>query len=274
MGDIYEIPTGRTGDIDRAYALLRGLIGPDADPTEIFYLMHPGPPHSKARARVTRRGFAFTPKDTLEAQRMLASTYRAAIKHTFDCNVAIACVFYRQNYQIIDPDNLMKLVMDAGTKAFVWYDDSQVTSEASILELDVELPRTLIAMCAIKSTMDRRGSVTYQCARCGDDFTVQYRGTKNSRSNVRKYCTLNCGQKKAEAKCRTCGETFTRRNPGQRYCSRPCSAAGRRIRPKTKDLKPPPTCEVCGGPVSRREYVQCAKCRGKGRPSQQNGELF
>jgi hypothetical protein len=52
-----------------------------------------------------------------------------------------------------------------------------------------------------------------------------------------------------------------------RFCSKLCSnrenlasaiSSGKR--------KGPPLCEVCGGRVSRREYKQCAECRGKGRP--------
>jgi Holliday junction resolvase RusA-like endonuclease len=119
--------------------------------------VHPGEPVSKARARFNfKTRSAYTPAKTAQAEKSLAWAFAAALGGLeLRSNVAVAVIFYRQNRKRTDTDNLMKLVMDAATKAGAWDDDSQVTAQAVLLELDAENPRTVIALGPIESTMGR-----------------------------------------------------------------------------------------------------------------------
>lgn len=116
-------------------------------------------PISKARARVvqTRRGTrSFTPLATRSAEEHLSWMWRLALKgRKYTGNLAIACVFYRPDRRRIDGDNMIKLVLDAGTKAGAWHDDCQLTTQLIRIELDADHPRTEVALCASASTLGR-----------------------------------------------------------------------------------------------------------------------
>ena len=176
-------------DYSRALGRLRGLIGDDADPEQMWYFVRPGPPVAKSRARWSRRNKRFyTPKRTVEVEDDLASRFRVTMEgETITGPVAIMAMFYRQNYQRIDADNLMKAVMDAGTGAGVWPDDSVVTAQASFIELDIERPRTLVAWCPTTSTMDR--SKRFKCQRCGKEFN---RAGVAAIKRPPKFCSREC----------------------------------------------------------------------------------
>jgi Holliday junction resolvase RusA-like endonuclease len=99
---------------------------------------------------------AYTPKRSRDAQTRVGRTFRSlGLQAPLDGNLAVACVFYRPDLRRVDGDNLLKLVTDAGSKARVWHDDSQITAWACRMELDRANPRTLIAIAPHTSTLTR-----------------------------------------------------------------------------------------------------------------------
>jgi Endodeoxyribonuclease RusA len=77
-------------------------------------------------------------------------------------NLALVCLFYLPTRHIVDADNLTKLVMDAATKAHVWEDDSQVTTQLTIVDYApagasaaLAQPRTVVGLVPIVSSLDR-----------------------------------------------------------------------------------------------------------------------
>lgn len=243
--------------MDLLAAIRYGRLGDDM---WLIAFTHYGDPASKARARWSSKSHrTYTPAKTVAAQELLEEAFRKALNgQRLEGNVAIAAVFYRPNHQRIDADNLMKLVLDAATKAGVWIDDSQVTAQASVVELDAELPRTIVAIGPTASTLNR-GELTQVCPRCGKRFRV-VRSIK-----PRKYCSRSCAQPTSVARCARCGEPFKRRSAGQRYCSRTCAQRDPLHRQAIASSRPHPTCANCGGRVSRREYLRCSNCTPKGR---------
>lgn len=240
-------------------AAIRG--GRQGDDAWVVAFVHPGDPASKARPRFSfRTKRTYTPARTVRAEDALADAFREAfVDEPLVGNVAIAAVFYRPNHQRIDADNLMKLVLDAATKAEVWLDDSQVTAQASVVEFDAAEPRTVIAVGPTVSTLIR-GPRVLVCPRCGGDFIAA------GRAATRKYCSTGCAQPLVMARCARCEMEFRRRASGQRYCSKTCAQRDPLVRQRVALSRPTPTCETCGGRVSRREYRQCANCSSKGRP--------
>jgi Holliday junction resolvase RusA-like endonuclease len=247
-------------DVEIALDVIRRLIGPAADPDRMFYFIHAGDPVSKARARVVN-GHAYTPRKTASAEEALAWRFRSVMKgDAFDCPVAIAAVFFRSNYQRIDADNMMKLVLDAGTAAHIWIDDCHVAAQLSFVECDPKRPRTIVVVCPTTSTMDRTGR--YRCEACDKKFYVAGRSAR--------FCSPECRIKayvddRSQVRCARCEGQFKRGRAGQRYCSRACMLADPLRRQKLSAQRPWPICESCGGRVSRREYLRCSKCSTKGR---------
>jgi len=121
------------------------------------YFVHEAEPLPKARPRLSS-GRVYTPKRTADAEQLLAWSWHEATRHLekLDGPLALVALFYRSNQRRLDGDNLLKLVMDSGTKAGVWYDDSQVTACATVIHLDAERPRTVIGLGPLGSSMIRR----------------------------------------------------------------------------------------------------------------------
>lgn len=261
MNESFEID-----DDDRTYVLgkLRGLAGAATAEKAMRCVVIPGAPVSKSRARYSRiRGSFYTPRDTAAAEDVVATLIRrAASGEPFQSPVAMVAVFYRPNHQRIDADNLMKLIMDAATKAHLWADDCHVTALASFIELDRARPRTIVAWCPTTSTMDR--SERFSCHRCGRAFN---RAGCAALKSPPKYCSRECryADSRAAAVCPKCGVEFQRRHAGSKYCSVSCAQAPPRVRRPNAVQRPRSRCVKCGGPVSRREYTHCALCRAKGR---------
>lgn len=258
--------TRLAGESDSSIALdyLRGLLR-DYDTEKIVYFVHEGDPVSKARARFnlkTKR--VYTPERTQTAQEAIAWRFRAAVRDApWVGNIALVAVFYRSNHQRIDADNLMKLVMDAGTQSGIWKDDCQVTHQLSVVELDAERPRTIVALSPVTSSLNRHPDIEFICQRCGVTF-ARPRVYASGRA-PQKYCSSACrAEPLGMACCPKCDTVFDRKKAGQRYCSDACrlSCVGRRK--SAAQQRPPALCTKCGDRVSRREYLFCAKCRRKG----------
>ena len=252
-------------DFEVATHHLRGIIGGES-PSRLAWFVHPGAPVSKARARWSRKsGSFYTPSGTATAEQSVSWMFKACLKgEPFLGNIAIIAIFYRPNYQRIDADNLMKLVMDAGTKAGAWADDCQVTAQAAFIELDRKNPRTVIALCPATSSLDRTRLKEFTCKRCGQPFSRD-RFTLGHRTHT--YCSQACAQAtaRAEAKCPKCERIFLRKAAGQSYCSKACAASAPRVRRPNVLQRPPSLCLTCGKRVSRREYLHCSDCSPKGR---------
>lgn len=255
-------------DMDHVTSRLRALIGPDQHPDRLIAFSHPGAPSSKARARMMKAGYMFTPKKTMDAQRDLANHFASLRvgEPPMVENVAIVAIFYRPNLQRIDGDNLMKLVMDAATQAAIWRDDCQVTAHAALVEFDPIAPRTLVALCPYISSLVRAPEM-FVCPECEKSFE-RPGWRKKKRKGRPLYCSIPCAQaaKLSLVRCPKCSEVFTRVTAGQRYCSTKCADAEHLQRQPEGYQRPWPNCSGCGVRVSRREYTLCAVCRGMGRP--------
>ena len=244
--------------LDLLAAIRRGRMGDDS---YIVAFSHKGEPASKARHRWRNGGGAYTPAKTIADEEEMAIHFREAMRgRRLEGNIAVAVVFFRSTHHRIDLDNLMKLILDAGTRGRAWLDDSQVTAQAATLELDPEDPRTIVALGPTQSSLMRsKAKPMIVCARCG----IEFKGATSGRQRL--YCSAACAQPKAMARCAICGKEFRRRSASQRYCSKKCAQVDPLVRQTQASSRPWPTCQACGGRVSRREYLRCSACAQKGR---------
>lgn len=204
-----------------------------------------GEPPSKARPRFTKRGGTYTPKRTIEGEKRLA----AALSNVpvFPGNVALVAIFHRSTRQRIDVDNMLKAVLDAGTRAKIWEDDSQVTALIGLVEHDREQPRTVVAFGRHASTLTRGEDAKVQCEACGTRF---FPG--GQRRETARWCSRECRTTLAElVPCPTCEKPFRRKNGNHKYCSVECRGLAARRKP---------LCATCGKPVSRAGYQHCRAC--------------
>lgn len=263
---LLSTPSTGESDISRALDYLRGLLrGQDSDGLIMF--THEGAPSSKSRARWSRATGAFyTPSETGNAQEALSWRFHHAMRGaTWSGNIALVAIFFRPNHQRIDADNLMKLVLDAGTKARAWSDDSQVTHQVSVIEKDAARPRTVIALAPVQGSLDRNAMVAAVCKRCGAHFD---RLRTAPSGHPRLYCSKACSStQRTDVRCPKCGVVFQRSRAKQTYCSNECKIAEVFKRAPNRLQRPPALCQKCGQPVSRREYTHCALCRLRGRKS-------
>lgn len=146
-----------------------------------------GDPMSKARSRFTKRGAAYTPASVKAAEDRWVQ--RLANHQPFTGNVALVALFVRADHQRIDVDNMVKLVMDACTRAAVWQDDSQVTALAGAVELDPYRPRTILGLAPHQSTMQRGSDHWPVCGTCGEKFNPAGRHRP-------KYCSQKCREQR------------------------------------------------------------------------------
>jgi Holliday junction resolvase RusA-like endonuclease len=151
--------------VDRLLAFL------DLDPAEpsswipehVIQFSHAGAPVPKERARWSpKHKRMFTPTRTRASEGDLLYAWRVALNRRLPLvdTCAIVAIFFVPTRRRKDVDNLMKLVMDAATRAGVWNDDSQVIAQASYLELDRDRPRTLVAVCPYLSTLSQTPLLT------------------------------------------------------------------------------------------------------------------
>lgn len=142
-------------DQQRLTVLLDALDG-DLD-NAVFFTVH-GNPHPKGRPRHGNGRTYTDPKDEF-AEARTAAVMRHHVRRPFTGDVAIACLFFRKNRQVVDVDNLLKHVMDAGNGPMLgktrlpilWADDRQVTDQATKLRVDREAPRTVIGLAPVRA---------------------------------------------------------------------------------------------------------------------------
>jgi len=192
-------------DLDILRRRLSGLIGSELSANALSLAYH-GSPTSKLRSRAYFREFV--------------EYLRSVGAEPFAGNVAVIAEFYRPNLQRIDADNLMKLVLDAGTAAGVWRDDCQVTAHAALIELDSDNPRTLVVVSEYRSTMVRGRDAQVPCQSCGKLFMPSGR---TRRTAITHWCSRECRTVLAAlVACPFCGRSFRRRSRYSKFCSVVC----------------------------------------------------
>lgn len=178
-------PGSPAGHADRlrAEAMLRFLM-PQAGPGETWGMVIPTVPHSKSRPRFSPEGRAYKDPADAAAEDLtkwhLRRRYRG---RPMTGNVALGAVFYRPNRQVIDSDNMVKHLCDAGN-GILWVDDSQVTAQLGVIELDSNKPRTVLVVGPHASTMLRGSDYDRPCEHCGIPFTP-FR-------QVQRFCSRDC----------------------------------------------------------------------------------
>lgn len=220
-------------------------------------LVHLGPPKSKARTRFSFVSKAmYNLKETAAAENNLTNAMlRYREKSPIDGDVALVALFYRPNKQRIDGDNLMKLVLDAGTKARLWNDDCQVTAQACIIQLDRKNPRSVIAWAQFSGGL-REKLAPPLCLGCKKEITDSSRKIK-----VRRYCSPKCYMKNFPhvqlncVPCAFCTEVFQRKFSGQRFCSNRCNKMAR----SHKDRNARPKCVDCNTTIAHG-FGRCKTC--------------
>lgn len=189
-------------------------------PGTIYTRKVEGDPTSKARPRFTSyKGVkhAYTPHKTIRGEKAIADQFAGIPK--FDSNVALACVFYRSNRQRVDIDNMLKAVLDGGTRAGLWQDDCQVTALLAVTEMDSERPHTLIAVGQHKSTLARGQAAMIPCEACGKLFLP---GGKRRRQ-IARWCSRACSIRLSEEiPCPGCGKLFKKTAQRTKFCSIAC----------------------------------------------------
>jgi len=177
---------------NRMAAVLEAM-GADMDTR--LWVAYDGEPHRKMRPKFARRGrhtVTYQPDEDVAAEARTASFLRKWITTKFTGNVALVGTFYRSDRQVIDTDNLIKHVCDAGN-GVAWVDDSQATATCGFIELDPAHPRTaLLVAHHLDSSLKRGTDHVATCPACGGVFSLE-------------------------------GKPAT-----ARFCSQPCSAKGRR----------------------------------------------
>lgn len=254
-------------DLVVAVRRLRLLMSDQADLTDVRAFVHEGPPVSKSRARWSRKQQRFyTPQATKDAEIDLAWRFKAAARgEVLEGPVAILALFYRPNHQRIDADNLMKLVMDSATGAGIWLDDSQVTAQASYIEMDIERPRTVVAWSGTESTMVR--GATFTCTVCGAEFI---RPGLAAKRKTPLFCSIACVQR-ARSKdpdgvpltvrvaCDQCSTLYARKTTAQRFCSEGCRRDWLRGHHRARRAAPNLCCD-CGIPTPNHHAARCRAC--------------
>lgn len=239
----------------------------------IVNLVVEGDPAATARARHGKNGW-YTPAKSADYRDLLAYKIReqAGMLDSRD-TFGVQAFFFRSNRQRIDVDNLLKTVLDAGTKANLWHDDSQVRELVGRVWLADDNPRLECIFYHLTNPTSKG-----RCKQCGKDFE----GLKDSHDG-RIYCSKKCkdADKRTELICGNCGESFaisqclTKTGASKRrYCSKACTVQAYR---KLKRIKGKESekwvCEVCGGRVSRKEYKRCRACGIEAHTSE-NTQLF
>lgn len=185
-----------------------------------------GDPVSKARPRFSKGGRPYTPTKTIEGEKRIARLLEGS--PPFRSNVAVSCLFFRASRQRVDVDNLLKAVLDAGTRANLWEDDSQVTALVGVIEYDPDRPRTIACFGEHQSSLTRGDAARVACEACGTLFFPSGRRREHAR-----WCSAECRARLVvPVDCPSCGQPFRRRSGNQTYCSSLCRGAAQATRAK------------------------------------------
>lgn len=106
----------------------------------------PGNPVTKGRPRFSKTGHAYTPKETRDAEDLLAWIIRGNLfpKDPPEGQWRVDVDFYTKDARRTDIDNLLKMALDSMTKAGVWRDDSDVVEIHTRLFRSDPHPRTYV----------------------------------------------------------------------------------------------------------------------------------
>lgn len=280
---------------------LEGRLRRETDEVEVFRFEVPGEPVSKSRARYNGQGpkvRAYTPTSSAEAETVVAWRYRQTLGGGAQVDdrsgYGLACTFYVEKRQRRDVDNMIKLVADA-LNGVAWADDSQVTEVSGRVVHGSDQPRTVVELYR---TPDLPDHLRRTCCVCGNEFRTYASWEK------KKTCSAECGRLLRAANrrrtCPGCRQTFC---PGverrqARYCSDACRVAHRTVSltceqcaasyHKPRSLHRPHNrtfctvacrnafardrrkvgaaglCDSCGGPTTKKIYIQCMPCRSAG----------
>lgn len=139
--------------MDTMTSLIQGIT-----PTNAVKFTVVGEPRSKQRPRVVR-GRAYTPKETVAAEKAVAVAYREASEHLFEHQVVVSIDFYNGNRRRRDIDNMAKLVMDA-LNGVAFVDDFQVV-ELNLRKFftDKERARTEVRLAEVVTWPDERETI-------------------------------------------------------------------------------------------------------------------
>lgn len=264
-----------------------------------------GEPASKARPRFDGRGEkgkVFTPAKTHAAEQQVAKAYLEATHKRFtdeDALYRVEATFYCGTRQRRDVDNMLKLLLD-GLNKWAWPDDSQVMEISGTKKfVSKDEARTEAKVFII----GRRTPRIKACPQCGKQFKVypssgkkihfcspecrwkQHNAEMASQKRFRecqychqkfrvkpsseaKYCSVECRNEagRIDVTCIVCGKTVRKRksSKAQKYCSEACMKQDYRNRQKLLGIGAG-QCEICGGPVSRKEYRRCQTCYWQSR---------
>lgn len=247
-------PTLVENDLTRAIEVLGSIHG---DLMDVNSVRMDWAPASKARPRFARGGRAYTPAESRAAEARVSSFLKARVPEPMTGNVALACIFYRENKQRIDADNMLKLICDA-SNGVLWLDDSQVTAVVGIVEYDPGNPRTVVAWSPHESSMTRGTDATALCELCGKPYNIAGK-TRN-----RRFCSRGCAYAAhttvlSEIPCKQCGEAFRPVTKTATMCSPECRVESLRGRNKARS-SPRSKCTECGKQLAHHRGGRCRDC--------------
>lgn len=166
----------------------------------------------------------------------------------------VRAFFFRRTRQRADPDNLLKTVLDAGTKV-IWPDDSQVVEVFARIWRESKEPRVEVLIYELEPE-----GLT-NCSSCGKPFRI-----KSGRKGL--FCGRQCRanairSKRLTAECEQCHQAFSfppslAKVHAVRFCSRLCNILFHVA--KRRAAYSPKLCIGCGQRVSRPEYPRCRAC--------------